>query len=140
MYTHFNNLYINKKGDSALLNSSYVQNVHHQHPCIVDNNLQHSGILLALLAVEGRQFFFQLHAACCSVLGFLCTKCSAEYTTSKVKWAIVTDTLIFPYSLLIFQENEQWGNFSHNYSNEVAHHPVERMTHAPKTICWLKVQ
>jgi len=65
MYTHFNNLYINKKVDNALLNISYVQNDHHQHPCIVDNNLQHSGILLVLLAVEGRQYFFScmLHVA-----------------------------------------------------------------------------
>lgn len=84
MYTHFNNLCITKKVDSALLNTSNVQTVHQQHPCVVDN-LQHSGILLVLLAVEGRQFlFFSLMLHVAVFLVFFRTQCSAEYTTSKV--------------------------------------------------------
>jgi hypothetical protein len=79
----FFNLYINKKSEWILIHScvasltvSSIQNCHHQHKCIADNNVQQGVIVLILLVVDW----------CHGNLNFMSQvrQCSSEYPTVKV--------------------------------------------------------
>jgi hypothetical protein len=104
-----------------------------------ENDVQHSGILLALTVVGWRKSNSNLVSQI-----LLCCQCTLKGATRKrlrlFSQDIGVDAPPFPYVLTNFQENYHRKNLSRHYSNEVVHHPVERNTVPIKANCWWHCQ
>jgi hypothetical protein len=61
-----------------------VQNVHHQHQCVIDFDVQQIGRCYVLLLMEEWHMQFQFHASCLAVYVVLrCEQHSSEHPTGK---------------------------------------------------------